>query len=503
MRDIRFGLAAMLLGMLAAAPAVNAQPATARARVQHALRRLAFSAPPETVTMVQAEGLNAWLAAQDNPAALDDSGTELESLPTQLTPQGGFIDPFVWERMIVQHMVLTPRQLQAKLELHWLDHFAVGTGKIGDPAVMYHYDQTIRANALGNFTTLMTAVAQEAAMLVWLDNSGNVGPVANENFAREAMQLYTMGLFRLNRDGSVKFDANGAPIPNYSQADVQAIAKAMTGYQEIYDFTNTNPETRFSVQFIPANHYSGAVHFLGAQRNIPQNAGAIAAVMNVLTKQDSVAPFEARELLQRFAIENPSPAYISAVAGAWRAQQDAPDQIAQVITAIVHNPEFETSYHGMPKQPLEILLGMMRQMPGAMQATASASPGTTLLVGQSYLLQRLMWPDTVFSFYRPGQLSSLTTTGTVLARTTATAMVTNADPSNPATDTYIDMKTLRARIGDTSATAIRDYLLDATLDGGTPAQRKILDAYLGDTPSDARVTGAIWLLLNAPDYAVN
>ena len=503
MLGYRFGLAAMLLGMLAAAPGAQAQPDTARARIQHALRRLAFSAPPETVSQVQQEGLDSWIASQDDPASLDDSGSELESLPIQLNAQGGFIDPFVWERMIVQHMILTPRQLQAKLELHWLDHFAVGTGKVGDPAVMYHYDQTIRANALGNFTTLMTAVAQEAAMLVWLDNSGNVGPVANENFAREVMQLYSMGLFKLNRDGSPKLDANAAPIPNYTQADVQAVAKAMTGYAEVYDFTNNNPETRFSVQYIPTNHYNGALHFLGASRNVPNSNGAIAYVMSVLCTQDSVAPFEARELLQRFAVENPSPAYISAVAGVWRAQQNAPDQIAQVVSAIVHNREFETSYHGMPKQPLEVLFGMMRQMPGAMQATSSASPGTTLLVGQSYLLQRLMWPDSVFSFYRPGQLSSLTTTGTVLARTTATALVTNADPANPATDTYIDMPTLRTRIGNTSAAAIRDYLLDALLDGGTAAQRKVLDDYLGQTPSDARVTGAIWLLLNTPDYAAN
>jgi uncharacterized protein (DUF1800 family) len=503
MHRYRFGLAAMLLGTLVAGHAAHAQPADARARVQHALRRLAFSAPPETVTQVQQAGLQTWLASQENPGALDDSGSELETLPTQLNDQGGFIDPYVWERMIVQHMVLTPRQLQAKLELHWLDHFAVGTGKVGDPAVMYHYDQTIRANALGNFTTLMTAVAQEAAMMVWLDNSGNTGPVANENFAREVMQLYTMGLYKLNHDGSQKLDGNGAPIPAYSQADVQAIAKAMTGYAEVYDFTDNNPETRFSVQYFPANHYDGALHFLGASRNVPQSAGAIAYVMNVLCTQDSVAPFEAREMLQRFAIENPSPAYITAVANVWRAQQNAPDQIAQVVSAIVHNAEFMNSYHGLPKQPMEFLIGMMRQMPGAMQATQTASPGTTLLVDQTYLLQRLMWPDSVFSFYRPGQLDSLTTTGTVLARTTATALVTNADPANPATDTYIDMPALRARIGNTAAPAIRDYLLDAMLDGGTTAQRKILDVYLGDTPSDARVTGAIWLLLNAPDYAVN
>ena len=503
MRLFRFALAAMLLGTPAAGHCADAQDIGARAKIQHALRRLAFSASPETVSAVQAGGLDAWLAAQDDWQALDDSGSQLETLTTQLNAQGGFPDLFIFERAVVQHMVLTPRQLQAKLELHWLDHFAVGTGKIGDPAVMYHYDQTIRANALGNFTALVTAVAQEAAMLVWLDNNGNAGPVANENFARESMQLYTMGLNKLNMDGSLKLDRSGAPVPNYSQADVQAIAKAMTGYVEVYDFGDNNPQTRVSVQYVAANHYAGALHFLGAARNVPANNGAIAYVMNILAKQDSVAPYEARELLQRFVTENPSPAYVSAIAHVWKANQDAPDQIAKVMTAIVHNPEFETSYRGMPKQPVEMLLGMMRQMPGAMQHTGSALPGTTLLVDESYLLQRVLWPDSVFSFYRPGQLASLITTGTVLARTSAFALVTNADPSNAATDTYIDMQALHTRIGNTSGVVVRDYLLDAMLDGGTSQEREVLGTYLGDTPSDARITSAIWLLSNSPNYAAN
>ena len=186
------------LGILCPEHALAA-PAPTRAEVQHLLRRFAFSAPPETVTSVMQGGIAAWLASQENPESLDDTGSELETLPTTLTSTGGLADYNIFERAVVQHMVLTPRQLQAKLELHWLDHFAIGLGKVGDPAVMYHYDQTIRRLGLGNFTALLTAVAREPAMLEWLDNNWNVGPVANENFAREAMQLYAMGTTRLTQ----------------------------------------------------------------------------------------------------------------------------------------------------------------------------------------------------------------------------------------------------------------------------------------------------------------
>ena len=500
---LRLGAVASLVGVCALGPvAAHAQNDT-RVQVQHLLRRFSFSAPPETVTSAVNSGIPAWLASQDNWQALDDSGSELETVPTQLNNTGGYPDYNVFERIVMQHMVLTPRQLQAKLELHWLDHFAVGLQKVGDPAIQYHYDQAIRANALGNFTTLVTAVAQEAAMLIWLDNNWNVGPVANENFSRECQQLYTGGLYQLNMDGSQKLNGSGQPLLNYSQSDVQEIAKAITGYGVVVDYTNNNPETRFTVQYFSGNHYSGQIKFFGKVQNVPTDGSAIAYVMNIVSKRPSVAPFEARELLQRLVTENPSPAYIAAVAQVWRDKQDAPDQIAQVINAIVNYPEFATSYRSMPKQPAELLVGSLRQMPGMMQATQNTTPGSSLLWELHNLGQQIFWPVSVFSFYRPGDLSVLTNTGSILTRTQVFANEVNGTPSNVYTDTWIDIPTLRARIGSTDAKAVRDYLLDALLDGGSAAEQSTLKNYLGDTPSDARLQGAIWLLLNAPDYTVN
>jgi hypothetical protein len=501
-RSLTLGFAAWALAGLALAPGAQAQT-TSRQQVQHLLRRFAFSAPPETVTAVLAQGIPGWLATQDNWTAIDDSNSELETIPTSLNSSGGYYDYNVFERIVMQHMVLTQRQLQAKLELHWLDHFAVGLEKVGDPAIQYHYDQTVRANALGNFTTLVTAVAQEAAMLIWLDNNWNVGPVANENWSRECMQLYTMGLNDLNMDGSPKLGSNGQPKLNYNQADVQAIAKSMTGYGVVIDYSNNDPETRFSVNYYSGNHYSGAVKFFGKTQNIPTDGTAIAYVMNIITKRPSVAPFEAKELIQRFVTETPSPAYIAAVAAVWRAKQDAPDQIAQVINAIVNYPDFATSYHSMPRQPAEFIVDSLRAMPGMMQATANTGPGNSILWELSNLNQQLFWPVSVFSFYRPGDLSVLTNTGSVLSRTGDFANEVNGYQSNVNTDTWIDIPTLRARIGSTDEKAIANYLLDALLDGGSGEEANVLKKYLGATPTDARLQGAVWLLLNAPDFAVN
>jgi uncharacterized protein (DUF1800 family) len=493
-----------LFGLVLLSPGnAQAQTVPTRAQVQHLLRRFAFSAPPETVTAVMQGGIAAWLTAQENPSTLDDSGTQLETLPTTLNANGSFADYNIFERVVMQHMVLTPRQLQAKMELHWLDHFAVGQGKVGDPAVMYHYDQTIRALALGNFTTLMTAVAREPAMLEWLDNNWNVGPIANENFSRESMQLYTMGTTDLNMDGSPVLRPDSTPRPNYQQAGVQEVAKAMTGYGVVYDNTNPNPQTRFSTKYFPGNHYIGPLTFLGATRDVPTDGTAIDYVIKIMTTRPSVAPFQVRELLQRFVTETPSATYINDIAKIWRAKENAPDQIAQVITAIVNHPEFNTAYHAMPKQPVELVIGALRQMPGRMQATANVSPGGSLLWELSSLGQQLFYPVSVFSFYRPGDLSSLTNTGSVLARTGVFSGISGSDPANTYTDTYIDMPTLRARIDNTGMPAVRDYLLDAFLDGGSAKLEKIIGTFLGATPSDHQIQGAMWLLLNTPDYTVN
>jgi uncharacterized protein (DUF1800 family) len=470
--------------------------------VQHLLRRLSFSASPQTVTAVVGTGIAAWLEAQDNWQALDDSNSELETLPTALV-NGGYPDWNIFERAVYQHMILTPRQLQAKMELHWLDHFAVGLETVGDPAIMYHYDQTIRANALGNFATLLEAVANEPAMLIWLSNNYNYGSAPNENWARESQQLYSTGLYQLNTDGSIKTSAGGTPLSNYTENDVKALAKAMTGYGVVFDPNNNNPQTRFSVQYSASNAYSGALKYWGKTQTVPLDGTSLTYVMGQMAARSSTAPFIVTELLQRFVTEKPSPTYISNIVAVWEKAKKDPNQIAEVMTAIVNDPEFATSYRSMPKQPAELVFDALRVVPGTMQATANVTPGDSLLYELSELGQQLFYSPTVFSFYRPGYLSATVNTGSVLTRTGVFANITNSAQSGAYTDTYIDVPALRTLIGSTKGSEIATYLLDAFVDGGSPALQTIVLDYLGGKPSDNQVLGAIWLMMNSPDNAVN
>jgi hypothetical protein len=495
-------------GVSSSGPDAAAGTLTPKQHAEHLARRFAFSMQPAAIAAIaQPGGDIAWLDQQLNPGSIDDTGSTLEQPPAQLDADGGFPDWDVYERVMLQHWVRTHRQVQAKLELHWLDHFSVSLDKVGDPAVMANYDHLIRQNALGNFTDLATAVATSAAMLEWLDNDGNVGPVANENFARECMQLFVMGPYKLHQDGTLATDAKGLPIPNYSQDDVQQLALAMTGYQVIYSWNDLDPATRFSAVYLRGNHNPGPLHFRGQTYQIPDNANAMRHAIGILTHDPSTAPFQAKELLQRFVTETPSPEYVAAVAAVWAQHVDDPDQIAQVVRAIVQYPEFDQAYRSMLKQPIELMIGMLRQLPALLQSSSGYGPGESLIWTLADAGQEPFTPPSVFSFYRPGQLRTMVNASSRLNRGNDLAWLSSTLPSDGYSMTGIDMVKLRARIGSAKAGAIADYLLGALVDGGNPALRSILTTYLKapgtNQPSDNQIRGAIWLLLDSPLYAVN
>jgi uncharacterized protein (DUF1800 family) len=509
-------IAGIILSLLILTP--SAQAAT-RQQVQHLLRRFAFSAPPATVTKVMSEGIAAWLAQQMDWQAIDDSKSMLNQPPT------GYVNPNscnyclannnAFEALVYQHNLLTGRQLQAKLELHWLEHFSINMSQI-DPPSMYNYDAAVRANALGNFAQLVTAVALSPAMMWWLTNDGNQANGPNVNFTRELMQLFTIGEWKLNPDGSQVLDAHGQPIPNYGEADIKPMAKAMSGYNTVF-LKGGDPMTNYIVTFDQQYQIGGNIRFLGAQHNVPSSSGAIAAIVNILAHHPSTAPFQVTELLKRFVTETPSPKFISDIVAVWTANVDAPDQIAQVVKAIVNHPDFAAAYHAMPKQPVELVLGAMRQLPGKMQVAAPKGcnqfqpyqqAGQSLEQYMSALNQDIFFPPNVFSFFIPGHVETMMTTSAYVGQTATFSQLLENSPPQSSTcstgaDAWIDVPTLLTTIGSSNGLTIANYILDALVDGGSPQMRNVVIGYLGNHPSNATVQGAVWLILNSPEYAVN
>ncbi|NKB46121.1 MAG: DUF1800 family protein [Alphaproteobacteria bacterium] len=216
------------------------------------------------------------------------------------------------------------------------------------PLAMGYYQDILTQNALGNYRDLLDAVTYSPAMGYYLTYLGNrkgdpvTGRVPDENYARELMQLFTIGLVELNMDGSAKTDAAGDSIETYSNADITGLARVFTGLAAgCFDFDedaacegvedlegedtqgeDSNYEVIYAqpMSVFPNYHSDLEKSFLGT--TIPANTGAedsIRLALDTIFAHPNVAPFVSRQLIQRFVTSDPAPAYIERVATAFEA----------------------------------------------------------------------------------------------------------------------------------------------------------------------------------------
>ncbi|MEJ1964006.1 MAG: DUF1800 family protein [Gammaproteobacteria bacterium] len=194
-----------------------------------------------------------------------------------------------------------------------------------------YYADILNKNALGNFRTLLDAVARSPEMGFYLSYFKNdkpntaTGVHADENFARELMQLFTIGLWKLNPDGTQQLDGSGNPIPTYAQAEVTNLARVLTGWASgpyngrtrrlrvDYDWTNgdvLNPMACYS-----AHHDTDAKTIVSGV-TIPAGGTCdsdLKIALDTLFNHPNMAPFIGKQLIQRMVTSNPSPGYVSRV----------------------------------------------------------------------------------------------------------------------------------------------------------------------------------------------
>jgi uncharacterized protein (DUF1800 family) len=206
--------------------------------------------------------------------------------------------------------------------------------------------QLLSRNAFGNYRTLLREITIDASIGKFLDlaNSGFFGGAANENYPREVMQLFSIGLYKLNSDGSVQLDGLGKPIPTYTQQDVQQLARALTGWT--YGNPSGIPPTWANSNYYPgpmlpvaAYHDKTAKTVLG--HALPANQTAtqdLDAVVDILFQHPNVGPFISLRLIRALVTSNPSPAYVARVAAAFDGSGVRGDMKA-VIRAVLLDPE--------------------------------------------------------------------------------------------------------------------------------------------------------------------
>jgi uncharacterized protein (DUF1800 family) len=180
-------------------------------------------------------------------------------------------------------MRYTQRPLQEKLTLFWHGHFATGVQKVKSAYAMYRQNQTFREHANGNWRELVTAVSQDPAMLVYLDNARSTRRAPNENYARELMELFTLG------EG------------HYTEEDIKASARAFTGWS-VDRQTRSFTERTFA-------HDDGMKRFFGEQGRFDGHD-----VIRLILEKPRAAEFITEKLWRFFAHENPAPLHVQALA---------------------------------------------------------------------------------------------------------------------------------------------------------------------------------------------
>lgn len=301
-----------------------------------------FSASESDVSNVQSLGISGWLNARMAEAPGPTGVAWLDSRGhNAITSEQTYFNPVYGDWMIWNQVLTSPDQLRKRIALALSEHFVVSINPIDGfypPYCIAAYWDMLAKNAFGNFRTLLEDVTLSVAMGMYLNTLGNEkenaqGRQPDENYAREIMQLFTLGLYQLNSDGSIKTDLlSGAKLESYTQADVTNLARVFTGYER--DQTGVTwtpnpvpglnypiPNTRYVTNPMRLNaskHSMLAVNFLGT--SIPAGTDGTAALktaLDTLFNNPNVGPFFARAMIQRLVTSNLSGAYISRVAAAF------------------------------------------------------------------------------------------------------------------------------------------------------------------------------------------
>jgi uncharacterized protein (DUF1800 family) len=444
-------------------------------------------------------GATAWIERQLQPSRIDDSAAEARLPREPNREHERYADD--WLRRWYSRMVYSRRQLQEKMTLVWHQHFATSNAKVRDGLFMHNQEEMFRRNALGSFRQMLVDVTVDNAMLVWLDNDPNNGqayddagnPIPpNENYAREFLQLFTMGPVQLRMDGTPVLDSRGQPVPSYTETDVREVARALTGWSAEYR------RARASV-FYPEEHDPHDKMILGTPvigRAGEAGVQELDDVITIVLNQPSVAPFIAKELVQQLATETPTPGYVERVATAFK---NSNYDIRSAVRAIFADAEFtsEAVVRTQFKTPVEQFAGVVRALGGRTQ-------GESFLYWMEDARQELYYPPSVFAFYRPGQKRTLVNTALALVRDSIGDVLTHASTDRNGGDTAFDARKLikrnRLRTPDQAVDFLSDALLAAPM---TPAARQIVVEYMEGRVDETKFRGAAWLIICSPDFQRN
>jgi uncharacterized protein (DUF1800 family) len=376
----------------------------------------------------------------------------------------------------VEEMLTTPSPLTEKMTLFWHNHFVSGQQKVKLAVLMYRQNVTLRENALGNFGDLLHAIARDPAMVIYLDSAQNRKGTPNENFAREVMELFTLG------EG------------HYGEQDIKEAARAFTGW-------SLNRETgRF--MFRPFIHDYGRKTVLGRTGNLDGDN-----VLDLLLSKPETAEFVTRKLWREFVSSEPDELEVKRIAARFR---ESRYDIKVALQALFTCDAFYAAENRgtLVKSPIDLVVGTMRQFgmrPGEAVPFAVAAagmgqnlfgppnvkgwPGGDAWINTSTLLARKQFLDRLFrADDASGRMREAASPMSAEAAPAVTEALASASPADDTAELSRKIKFMRA------------------MDRGLKSVHFDSDAWFGTLkgPADARAeTASRMLLAYAPQGEID
>jgi len=432
--------------------------------VDHLLRRAGFGTTIEEQQRYKQLGFDATLKEILSPESVKDDAMEklVDDQNFDFTDLGDL------RRWWIYRMMFTKRPLVEKLALFWHGHFATSnSGKINNSFLMYQQNMTFRKYGLGKFEDLLLAVSKDPAMIIWLDNRDNRKGKPNENYAREVMELFTMG------------------IGNYSEQDVKEAARAFTGWSAPSDF-----------YFNRKQHDAGPKTFLGQTGNFGGED-----IARILADRPETAHYLSKKLISFFCMDNPDDAFVQRISDSYSRNKQ---NIKAVLQDIFMSEEFssEKSYHSKIKSPAEYVIGTMKLL--HVDKLDGDLPSVMARMGQN-----LFEPPNVKGW--DGGMAWIAT-DTLMERFNFANRISTT--KFDAKEGYINPSVLATQFDAKNAKTMVDYFLGRLVDEDVPqnARKKLLEyvsagvdgvqtATLPDAKTlDLKMRGLLHLIMTLPSY---
>ena len=504
----------------------DTQPLSAAAAARF-LALAAFGGTPAEVANLQNQGIHAWLDDQfSRPLSTSHWDWMVANGYAITDNRNSFqgVDNTLWRKLMESPDVLRQRVVLALSELFVISMSGLPIAWRG--MAVAAYVDVLETHAFGNYRSLLEAVTLSVGMGSYLNMRGNQkadgkGREPDENYAREVMQLFTIGLVQLQADGTPK-TANGQPLETYTPDDIRGLARVFTGWDNDRASNDRPDHAGRPMVFTASRHSPEAKSFLGV--NLPPGTdgiGELKVALDTLAGHPNVGPFVGRQLIQRLVTSHPTPAYVGRVAAVFADNgQGVRGDLKAVVRAILTDSEALTPTTapggGKLREPVVRLVQWARTFAatsptGRWNVGDTSSPSTRL--GQSPLRA-----PSVFNFFRPGYIPPGTAMGQagqsapefqITNESTVVGYVNWMQSVVPngvgeVKSTYADWLPLA-----TDAAALVDALNTVLAAGqlGTASRNTVVAAVAAMPQStDAlrlrRVHAAVWLVLSAPEYLV-